>query len=157
MADFQESLVVGLELETKVLNMIRKKYPCATLIQAFKGYDIWIPETNEGVEVKRDVKSTETGNLVVEIEMNGKPSALFTTKASWWVFHDGEMFAWIRPLELMKLIMLGNYKWAEFVGNGDTKSKKAYLIPKGEIYKNCALLRNKYGETIKNERQQLRA
>ena len=150
MSDFLESLEIGLELESQVLTMIQKKYPCATLINAFKGYDIWIPETNEGVEVKRDVKSNETGNLVVEIEMNGKPSALFTTKAAWWVFYDGEIFAWIRPLELMKLIMIGNYRWAEFIGNGDTKSKKAYLIPKPDIYKKCALLRNKYGETIKN-------
>ena len=53
-----------------------------------KEWDIYIPELDEGVEVKSDQKSKHTGNIVIEIEFNGKPSALATTKAKYWVIFD---------------------------------------------------------------------
>ena len=36
---FQKDLKRGLEVEEMVLSILRKKYPCASLINAFKGYD----------------------------------------------------------------------------------------------------------------------
>ena len=92
-----------------------------------------------GIEVKRDEKSKYTGNLVIEIEFNGKPSALSTTKADYWVFYDGDNYIWITPKMLKDLTdTCGNV--VEFIGNGDTKSKKAYLMPKNLIKKFASLI-----------------
>ena len=41
---FQEDLKRGIAVEEKALALIKPKYPSASLINAFKGYDIWIPE-----------------------------------------------------------------------------------------------------------------
>lgn len=152
MNSFFDDLSRGKIIEEKVLSSIQKKYPCATIIDGFKGYDIWIPELHQSVEVKYDPMSCNTGNIVVEIEMFGKPSALFTTKADWWVFFDDYIFAWYKPMQIIQYIMANNKQWTEFVGEGDTAPKKAYLLKKSEFFKASTILRNKYGETIKNER-----
>ena len=76
---FQADLKRGINIEIKALTIIQKKYPSASLINKFKGYDIWIPEIHKSVEIKYDPMSNKTGNIVVEIEMFNKPSALITT------------------------------------------------------------------------------
>ena len=101
MSNFKESLESGKQIEESVLSMIKQKYPTAYIIDGYyKYYDIFIPEKNLGVEVKRDEKSKYTGNFVVEVEFNGYPSALSTTRADYWVFYDGESYIWIEPSKL---------------------------------------------------------
>ncbi len=135
MSNFYESLESGKETENAVLSLIKEKYPKSYIIDGyFKDYDIYVPEKDMGIEVKKDVKSQETGNLVVEIEFGGKPSALSTTKADYWVFYDGESYIWITPNKLKAVVTnLGTI--SKFTGKGDTKSKKAYLMPKNIIIK----------------------
>jgi hypothetical protein len=132
---FQVDLERGLNVELKALAMIQNKYSCATLVNAFKGYDIWIPELHKSVEVKYDPMSNETGNIVVEIEMNGKASALITTTADYWVFHDDHVFVMMKPMSIVNCIFQQKLKYVEFVGEGDTKSKKAFLVPKDVLFK----------------------
>lgn len=38
------------------------------------------------IEVKEDVRTKDTGNIVIECESRGKPSGIKTTKADFWVF-----------------------------------------------------------------------
>lgn len=132
---FQKDLQRGLEIENIVLGILRKKYPCASLINAFKGYDIWIPEIDKAVEVKYDPMSQETGNIVVEIEMYGKPSGLMATQADYWVFYDGEMFVIMPVKHIFKCIFDCKLQYVEFVGKGDTRSKKAFLVDKNTLFK----------------------
>ena len=133
MANFHESLSVGKIIENNVLGFVREKYTKSYIKEGyFKGYDIYVPEKEMGIEVKADEMSQRTGNLVVEIEFDGEPSALSTTLAEWYVFYDGECYIWIKPQEL-KRISEKYGKLREFVGNGDTKSKKAYLIKKDVV------------------------
>ena len=131
---FDEDARRGKHIELKVLNQIRNKYPCATLIDKYSGYDIWIPEAKQGVEVKYDPMSNETGNIVVEIEMSGYPSALFSTEADWWVFYDDHVYAWIKPRDIFKCIILNKLDYVEFTGAGDRNSKKAFLIDKRLLF-----------------------
>ena len=133
MSNFYESLESGKEIEEAVLSIVKQKYPKSHIIDGyFKDYDIYVPEKDMGIEVKRDEKSKYTGNLVVEVEFGGKPSALSTTKADYWVFYDGESYIWITPNKLKAVVTnLGTI--SEFIGKGDTKSKKAYLMPKNII------------------------
>ena len=139
MANFYESLKDGKKVEKIVCNMIKKKYTEAYMIEGYcKDYDIFVPEKDFGVEVKKDVKSQETGNYVIEVEFDDKPSALMTTKAEYWVIYDGECYIWIKPSRLKALISIyGEGRLARFIGEGDSKYKKAYLMPKEIISSNA--------------------
>jgi hypothetical protein len=131
---FYEDLERGKAVENKALDVIRKKYPSASLINAFKGYDIWIPELHKSVEVKYDPMSNETGNIVVEIEMNGKASALITTTADYWLFYDDNVFMLIKPMSIVNCIFQEKLTFVEFVGSGDRSRKKAFLVPKHLLF-----------------------
>jgi hypothetical protein len=132
---FQKDLERGILIELLALEMIQKKYPCATLVNAYKGYDIWIPELHKSVEVKYDPMSNQTGNIVVEIEMNGKASALITTTADYWLFHDDHVFVMMNPMSIINCIFQLKLHYVEFVGEGDKSSKKAFLVPKDVLFK----------------------
>ena len=140
---FQYDLKRGIDVELKALAIIQKKYPSASLINKFKGYDIWIPELHKSVEVKYDPMSNETGNIVIEIEMFNKPSALMTTEADYWIFYDNNNFVLIKPMDIINCIFINKLVYREFVGTGDNTSKKAFLVKKDILFK--------YGKIINND------
>jgi hypothetical protein len=132
---FKDDLRRGEQIELKLLSVIQSKYPNAYKVEGyFKDYDLFVPEVNKSVEVKADEKSKYTGNILVEIEFNGKPSALSTTKADFWVWWDGYVFTWFTPNDIKKCIQDTNQQIRQFIGNGDTVPKKAYLIKKEILY-----------------------
>jgi hypothetical protein len=127
---FKKDLAVGHEIENKVLLSLRKKYPTAVLVPGkFKPYDIFIPEKNLKIEVKVDYKSQETGNILVELFMFNKPSALLSTEADFWIIETGTETMWITPRKIMECIMINNIESRDIVGNGDDQKKIACLIP----------------------------
>jgi|TARA_R110000851_G_scaffold43325_1_gene107248 hypothetical protein len=129
-SSFHEDLAEGKKAEYALCNIIKQKYPKAFVREGYcKGYDLSVPEIEKTIEVKQDKKSNHTGNIVIEVEMPvGTPSALLTTTADFWAFYDGECFMWWKPEDLKKLIE--PMRAVEFVGNGDTTRKKAYLVKK---------------------------
>ena len=130
---FEKSLYIGKSVEDVVCEKIRKKYPKAYVIKEYcKEYDIYVPETGIKIEVKQDKKSNYTGNFVIETEFNGKPSALSTTTADFWVLYDGEIYAWITPDRLRQITT--GLRLVTFVGRGDDKPKKAYLVKKESVF-----------------------
>tara|TARA_R110000772_G_scaffold19344_1_gene54027 strand:- start:646 stop:1065 length:420 start_codon:yes stop_codon:yes gene_type:complete len=136
MNTFERDLKIGKIHENIILKRIKNKYPKAYIIDGYcKDWDIFIPELNFGIEVKFDKKSLETNNIVIEIEMNGKPSALATSKSKWWVIYDGDKYNWFIIDNIKKCILDNKLKYVQFIGKGDTKSKKAYLIKKELLYK----------------------
>tara|TARA_R110000803_G_C11701743_1_gene285579 strand:- start:36 stop:467 length:432 start_codon:yes stop_codon:yes gene_type:complete len=133
---FNKDLKRGKQIEHKVLNQIKTKYKNAYIEKGyFKEWDIFIPELNFGVEVKYDEKSKYTGNIVIEINFNNKPSALSTTKAKYWVIYDGYKYNWFLVNDINKCINDNNLKYYSFIGKGDIKMKDAYLIKKEILYK----------------------
>jgi hypothetical protein len=136
MDTFHRDLEEGKRHENIVLQQIKIKYPLAYIKEGYyKEWDIFIPELDIGIEVKSDQKSQYTGNIVIEVEFNGKPSALATTKAKYWVIYDGLDYVWFNVESIKNCIRDNNLQTAEFIGKGDTKSKKAYLIWKQLLYK----------------------
>ena len=132
---FEADLAVGIEHEKRILKQIKAKYPKAYKIEGYcKKWDLFIPEKNFGIEVKSDQKSQFTGNIVIEVEFNGKPSALQTTEAYYWVIFDGTSDVWIRPERIEDCIRQNGLRYAEFTGRGDKHSKKAFLIKKEVLY-----------------------
>lgn len=140
---FEEDLKIGEIIEQNVLKDIHKKYPKAYKKEGYyKEYDIYIPEIEKSVEVKHDYKSKYTGNLVVELTFNGKPSALLTTKADYWVFALHDKYIWTSPERIKTSI--GNYGKdpARFKGKGDDKYKLAWLIPLHFIEEQALLIQD---------------
>lgn len=129
---FRRDLKDGKEVEKKYLHMIKSMFPDAYIVDGYcKEWDIYVPSEKIGFEIKSDKKSIETGNIVVEIEFNGKPSALSTSKALWWIFDTGKESFKVKLSRLKTLVK--DYNPVEFIGRGDIKMKKAYLIPVEEI------------------------
>ena len=133
---FNESLSSGKQSENIILKMVQNKYPKAYIKEGYhKEYDIMIPEINKTIEVKKDFKSQYTGNVVIEMEMNNRPSGLQTTTADWWVFHlDETEIVWITLERLKEMVEFEDYNLVEFIGEGDEISKQAYLVPKKDLY-----------------------
>ncbi len=127
---FRRSLQVGQKLEVQILEFIKKKYSSAVLIPGkFKPYDIFIPETEDKIEVKADYKSLETNNILIELKMFNKPSALLSTEADYWVFYTGKEIMWTTPRLIMECIMVNNIESIDILGDGDDELKRACLIP----------------------------
>lgn len=136
MQTFKRDLQRGKHHENIVLDIIKSKYSKAYIKDGYcKEYDIYVPEMNFGVEVKSDEKSKYTNNIVIEIEFNSKPSALSTTKAKYWVIYDGYNYNWFLTERIKDCIKDNKLNYVQFIGKGDTKSKKAYLIKKEILYK----------------------
>ena len=133
-SNFEESLKFGQMVEDYVLSRIRKKY-----LKAFRregkhpAWDIYVPETKTKIEVKSDVRSNKTGNFVIETSYGGRPSALTTSTADFWVIFDGYSLIWITKKQIKAAIKESQTKLRTFVGGTDIKSKTAYLIPKSFI------------------------
>lgn len=146
---FNESLSSGKQSENIVLKMVQNKYPKAYIKEGYhKEYDIMIPEINKTIEVKKDFKSQYTGNVVIEMEMNNRPSGLQTTTADWWVFHlDETEIVWITLERLKEMVEFEDYNLVEFIGEGDEISKQAYLVPKKDLY----MYSNKIKELVKDD------
>ena len=129
---FRRDLKDGKEVEKKYLHMIKSMFPDAYIVDGYcKEWDIYVPSEKIGFEIKSDKKSIETGNIVVEIEFNGKPSALSTSNALWRTFDTGKESFKVKLSRLKTLV--NDYNPVEFIGRGDIKMKKAYLIPVEEI------------------------
>ena len=136
METFYKDLSRGEAIEQDLLSKIQVKYPNAYKVEGyFKDYDLYVPEISKSIEVKYDEKSKHTGNIVVEIEFNNKPSALSTTKADYWVWWDGYSYTWFFTNEIKKCIEETNQRLYTFIGKGDTKEKRAYLIKKETLFK----------------------
>lgn len=146
---FNDSLSSGKQSENIILKMVQNKYPKAYIKEGYhKEYDIMIPEINKTIEVKKDFKSQYTGNVVIEMEMNNRPSGLQTTTADWWVFHlDETEIVWITLERLKEMVEFEDYNLVEFIGEGDEISKQAYLVPKKDLY----MYSNKIKELVKDD------
>tara|TARA_R110000764_G_scaffold16529_1_gene46198 strand:+ start:43 stop:531 length:489 start_codon:yes stop_codon:yes gene_type:complete len=135
MSTFSRDLKRGKKFEEKHLAIIQKTYPDAYMIDGYcKEWDIWIPSINIGIEVKADLMSQSTGNIGIEISYNGKPSALSTTKAKYWIFDTGvdTIYASVDDLkELVSNPKFSSYPFfrPNFIAKGDSLPKAIYFIP----------------------------
>tara|TARA_R100000808_G_scaffold955_6_gene4627 strand:+ start:902 stop:1351 length:450 start_codon:yes stop_codon:yes gene_type:complete len=140
---FKQDLIRGKKAERSALEYIKRKYADAYIVDGYcKAWDIYIPSIGQGVEVKYDPMSKETGNIVIEVTFNNKPSALSTTKAYRWVFYTKEEMIITTPKRIKQLINKYNLSTVEFTGRGDYCSKKAYLMKLDMLKTNSILVNN---------------
>ena len=140
---FDRDLSRGESHEHIVLQYLQKFYPSAYKIDGyFKGYDIFIPEIESGIEVKYDYASNRTGNILIELEFPvGTPSALRTTEAVWWFITDGKDYFSIRPSNIENFAIKNNIKAIQKRGDGDAEPKLVWLLPKKKFLKACTKIK----------------
>ena len=130
---FNKDVPFGEEAEKEVLNIIKKKYPSAYKIEGnFKYYDLFIPEKNISVEVKRDKGSNETTNYFIEYKCNGYNSGISSSRADFWAICDEFSLIWINKDKLKIISERYGYKWKGLTEGGHCPIK-AYLVPKHYI------------------------
>jgi len=135
---WEETLSYGKEVEHFVLSKIQDKYPKAFIKDGrHSPWDIYVPEIKMKIEVKSDVMSNKTGNIVIETSFGAKPSAISTTTAHYWVFFDRHFLIWITPDHIQDAIAESKAELKRFVGGSDKKEKTAYLVPKQLIIKHA--------------------
>ena len=126
---FHRDLKKGKEIEQLVLKFVKSVYDDAYIVDGYcKDWDIYIPSREFGIEVKSDLMSRKTGNIVVETSFNGRPSALETTKAKLLVFYTGDKLIFTTPENIRKVITKHRLREVSFTGKGDTASKTAFLV-----------------------------
>jgi len=97
--------------------------------------EVWLADLLKGktVEVKRDFKAAQTGNLFIEYRCRGKASGLGTTRADFWAFIlDGERVI-IVPTEHLKRVAQRAYDEGRKVRGGDSNASEGVLVKVREL------------------------
>jgi len=104
--DFRFDLQVGQTYENQLAELLQKK-----------------------IEVKRDFRAMETGNIFVEYESRGKASGIATSQAEWWCYWLSEKhFVMIEKNEL-KILCRKYLGTKRDVKGGDSNTSKGILLP----------------------------
>jgi len=93
-------------------------------------HEKWLGELLENVpiEVKRDFRASQTGNVFVEFFSRGKPSGIATSEALYWAFILGEQTVVLLPTEKLKVLAREAYKDDHIVKGGDANTSQGVLI-----------------------------
>ena len=100
-----------------------------------KNYNSFHEDLKKGKVYEKEVLYMIQKKYPKSHEFDGKASALSTTKAKYWVIYDGDNYNWFLVDNIHKCISENKPRAVSFIGNGDTKSKRAYLIKKNTLYK----------------------
>ncbi len=82
------------------------------------------------VEVKRDLKAAETGNVAVEISYRGQPSGIMTSKANWWAIVLEREALITKTTTLQRFTLTGDFKE---VSAGDNRASVVRLVPVAQL------------------------
>lgn len=99
----------------------------------------WLDEVLSGntIEVKRDFRTSQTGNVYVEFFCWGKPSGIATTQATHWAFVlDNETMV-LLPTDRLKRIARQAYKEKGAFKGGDSNASLGVLIPVERLIKDA--------------------
>lgn len=88
--NFYDNLEYAQAGEEEVAELLSRKFKDFNLKSFNEDKDCDIVADIDGrevtIEVKEDVRTKDTGNVVIECESRGKPSGIMTTNADFWVF-----------------------------------------------------------------------
>ena len=82
---------------------------------------------NKKIEVKRDLKAKETGNIFIEYESRGKPSGLATTQSDFYCFVVEDLHIML-PTSQLKNIARSYIGTGRDVRGGDNNTSKGILL-----------------------------
>jgi hypothetical protein len=105
-SDFKYDLEIGLKYETKLAELLGKK-----------------------IEVKRDFKCLETGNIFVEYASRGKLSGIATSEADYYCYWLSEHHFIMVESEKLKAICKEYLGTNRDVLGGDSNTSRGILLP----------------------------
>ena len=105
-SDFKYDLEIGLNYETKLYELLGKK-----------------------IEVKRDFKCLETGNIFVEYASRGKLSGIATSEADYYCYWLSEHHFIMIEAEKLKAICKEYLGTNRDVLGGDSNTSRGILLP----------------------------
>ena len=130
--NFADDVVVGEGYEKLVLAKIKRKYPLVYKREGyFKDYDLYIPETNESVEVKFDLLSEKTGNFFFEVASDDRPSGLFTSKSDFYIICNTKEMFFFSTDHLINLSK--DYRLLRSGSRGSDASRTGFLLKRNYI------------------------
>ena len=95
---------------------------------SLKGYDLKIISKGWTFEVKNDLMAERTGNVAIEFECRGKPTALAATTAEFWVYKFAGSFYAFRTEVLKKKLLEEKQFFREVVGGDAGSNTKMFLV-----------------------------
>lgn len=90
---------------------------------------------NQKIEVKRDYKCLETGNIYVEYESRGKLSGLSTTQANYWCYWFSEEHCVLIKTDRLKEMCRKYLGTERDKRGGDANTSKGILLPMKDFLK----------------------
>ena len=115
-SDFRFDLKIGQNYETALSELLGKK-----------------------IEVKRDFKCLDTGNIFIEYESRGKKSGIATSEAEWWCYWLSDFHLVLIELDKLKIICRQYLKTNRDVKGGDMNTSKGILLPVKTLFENTIL------------------
>jgi len=104
--DFKFDLFIGQSYETQLSKLLGKR-----------------------IEVKRDFRALETGNIFVEYESRNKPSGIATTEAEYWCYWLSEEHCILIKTERLKELCRKYLNTNRDTIGGDSNTSKGILLP----------------------------
>lgn len=93
-----------------------------------KGYDLKVLSKGWTFEVKNDLMAERTGNVAIEFESRGKPTALAVSTADFWVYKFAGSFFAFRTEVLRKKMFEEKLYFREVVGGDEGSNTRMFLI-----------------------------
>ncbi len=128
--DFKTDFNVGYAAELELAEILRKRPRVKTVTHNDNNkYDLLVKTTSGDsytLEVKADLKSEHTGNIVVEFESRGKLSGINTTESLYWFEKLGDNFWYLLTNDLKQLI--ADEKYSSIKEGGDEGTSKMYVF-----------------------------
>lgn len=87
------------------------------------------------LEVKRDFRASQTGNVFVEFFCRGKPSGIATTQADHWAFILDDGIVIMLPTERLKVLAREAVKEGNTVLGGDSNTSRGALVKVARLIK----------------------
>ena len=115
-SDFKYDLQIGQNYETSLYQLLGKR-----------------------IEVKRDFKCLETGNIFIEYESRGKKSGIATSEAEWWCYWLSDFHLVLIELNKLKIICRQYLNTNRDVRGGDMNTSKGILLPVKTLFENTIL------------------
>lgn len=112
-SDFRFDLEIGKTYETSLYELLGKK-----------------------IEVKRDFKCLETGNIFIEYQSRGKKSGIATSEAEWYCYWLSEHHLILIELSKLKSICRAFLNTNRDVSGGDMNTSKGIILPLKVLFDN---------------------
>lgn len=133
------------EYQDFVCKYMIQNYGIVLSIFSSRKYQIEIGESMQGIEIKYDIKSEETGNFYIEVGEKAQPregeyypSGIYANDNSWLYFIGNYSVLYIFSKKGLRAVH--NQKlYYRYVLNNETKTSEGFLIDKNRAEKYCIL------------------